>query len=145
MSKSIRRLLCIVLILVLMLSMNVWTAVASAEESAVQPRWSYTNSTITSLNISTGGTSTCSASASGYSNITTKIKIKLRLQQYLAAQWTTIAVWESTFSDYYGVLSKTKALTSTGNYRVEAVYTVYSGSASETITMHSQEKYFIKK
>lgn len=145
MSKIVHSLLCITMSVVLVLSVNVWTATASTEEATVQPRWSYTNTTYTSLNISTGGTATCGAAAYGYPNSTTKVKIKIRLQQYLAAQWTTISSWESTFNDYYGMMSKTKSLTSTGNYRVEAIYTVYSGSASEKITMYSLEEYYIKK
>ncbi len=146
MSKRILSLACMVMSVVLLLSMNVWTgSVVSASESTVQPRWSYTSGTSTNLVITTSGTATCSATATGYFGITTRVKIKMQLQQYLALQWTTIGSWEGTFEDMYGALSKTKTLTSSGNYRVKAMYTVYSGSASEAITMYSQEKYYTKK
>lgn len=145
MTNNVRSFICLVMSLVMMLSMTVWTSsVVSAEETAVQPRWSYTNKTNTHLGVTTSGTATCTATVTGYSGIATKVKIKMHLQQYLALQWTTIGVWEGTFNDFYGALSKTKTLTSSGNYRVKAVYTVYSGSASEEITSYSLEKYFTK-
>ena len=126
--------------------MGVWAgATVSAEETSIQPRWNYTSATNTHLGISTSGTATCTATVTGYSSMVTKVKIKIQLQQYLALQWTTIGVWEATYNDFYGALSKTKTLTSSGNYRVKAIYTVYSGSASEEITSYSLEKYYTKK
>ena len=111
-----------------------------ADHTTVQPRYSYTGYTYTGLSITTSGKAYCTADVEGYDNITTKIHINMQLQQYIALQWTTIAEWQGTFNDVVGTLSKTKQVYS-GNYRVKAVYTVYSGSAYETITAYSQEKY----
>ncbi len=145
MSKRIRSLLCLVMSVVLLLSMNVWSGgIVSAEGTGAQPRFSYTNYTATGLNITTAGVAVCTADVEGYDGITTKVHIKMTLQQYLALQWTTIASWQGTFNGVDGVLSKTKTLTSSGRYRVRATYTVYSGSASEEIIGTSQEDYYTK-
>lgn len=143
MSKTIRSLVCVMLSVMVVLSMNVWTGfTASAEDTMMQPRFSYTNYTATGLRITTHNVATCHADVEGYDGITTKVHIKMSLQQYLALQWTTIAVWEVTYNDMEGALEKTKAVTSSGRYRTKAVYTVYSGSASEEITGYSQEQYY---
>lgn len=65
MSKIMRSLVCLVMCLVLVLSMNVWSSV-SAEETAIQPRLSYTNYTFTGLDITTKGVAYCTADAEGY-------------------------------------------------------------------------------
>ena len=144
MEKIIRSLACVAISIVVVFTANAWSNGAVSAESLIQPRWSYTNYTATGLNISTGGTAACAASATGYYGTTTKVHIEMHLQQYLALQWTTIGSWEGTFNKYYGTLDKSKTLTSSGNYRVKAVYTVYAGSASEKITMYSQEKYYTR-
>lgn len=144
MFKKIRSLICVVMSAVLLLSMNVWSGgVVSAEGGAAQPRFNYTAFTVTGLKI-TNGVAYCTADAEGYNDITTKIHIEMNLQQYLALQWTTIGTWQGTFNGIDGVLAKTKALTSSGRYRVRATYTVYSGSASEEIIGTSQEKYYTR-
>lgn len=142
MSKTIRSVICSVMCVVLMITMNVWTGVsASAETKTVQPRFSYTNYVDASLAISTAGTAYCTAEVAGYDGITTKIKITMKLQQYIALQWTTIAEWTGTFYDSWGALSKTKTVY-TGRYRVKVNATVYSGSAYEKIEVYSPEKYY---
>lgn len=141
MSKTIRSMICLVMCVVLVLTMNVWTCVsASAETTTVQPRLSYTNYVDASLVISTAGTAYCTAEVAGYDGITTKIKITMQLQQYIALQWTTIAEWTGTFNDSWGALSKTKTVY-TGRYRVKVNTTVYSGSANEKLEVITQEKY----
>lgn len=145
MSKTMRAFLCLLMSVALIASMNVWAcATVSAEEMSVQPRLSYTNYADVSLSITSAGTAHCFTDVEGYDGITTKVRIEMNLQQYLALQWTTVVSWTGTFNDVCGTLSKTKTLTSSGNYRVKAVFTVYSGSKSEKITMYSQEKYFTK-
>ena len=137
MSKTIRSVVCIVMCFATLLSIPMW---ANAQNGAVQPRLSYTNIIYTGLSITTTGKAYCTADVEGYDNITTKIHINMQLQQYIALQWTTIAEWQGTFNDVVGTLSENKQVY-TGRYRVKAVYTVYSGSAYETITAYSQEKY----
>lgn len=142
MSKAKRSLVCVVMSVMMVLSMGGWSGSAAVvKEETVAPCFNYTNGTNTGLNISSGSAS-CLAQAIGYDGITTKIHIKMSLQQYLALQWTIIGEWEGTFNSVTGALDKSKTLTSSGRYRVKAVYTVYSGSASEEITSYSLEKYF---
>lgn len=141
MSKFVRSVVCVVMCTVLLMSIPAWTSAAKTEgKAAVQPRYSYTFMTSTGLEITTSGTAYCTATAEGYDNITTKIYINMKLQQYIALQWTTIAEWEGTFNDVWGAISETKQVY-TGRYRVKADFTVYSGSSYETINTYSQEKY----
>lgn len=142
MSKRKCKWLCTLMSVVLLLTIPAWAGAMVSAESTVMPRYSYTGYTYTALTITSGGTAYCTADVEGYDNITTKIHINMKLQQYLAMQWTTIGEWEGTFNDIYGILDKTKTLTSSGRYRVKAVFTVYSGSAYETITSYSQEQYY---
>ena len=141
MSKTMRALLCMLMSVVLVLSMTVWaSAEVNEEETSVQPRLNYTGYATSSLSITTAGTARCIADVEGYSNIATKVKITMKLQQYIALQWTTIAEWSGTFNDFYGTLSKTKTVY-TGRYRVKSNFTVYSGSSYEKIEVISPEKY----
>ena len=140
MSKAVRSLMCVMLSVAMLFSMNVWSSAAvSAEKTTVQPRFSYTNFTFTGLDISTRGVATCTTSVEGYDGIATKIHIEMTLQRRRILLWDDVATWEGTFNDYFGALSKTTTVDS-GRYRVKAVYTVYSGSASEEITAYSQTK-----
>ena len=143
MSKLIRSLICVMFSVMMLLSTNMWTGVAvSAEETAVQPRFSYTNFTFTGLDITTQGAAYCLANVEGYDGITTKIEIQMILQKSIKRRWTDMATWEGTFYDVVGTLSENTTVT-TGTYRVKAIYTVYSGSAYEEITAYSQEKYIL--
>lgn len=143
MSKLMRSLICVMLSVVMLLSMNVWMgATVSAEETVVQPRFSYTNFTFTGLDITTQGVAACTASVEGYDGITTKIEIQMVLQKSIKRRWTDMVSWEGTFNGVDGFLSELTTVT-TGTYRVKAVYTVYSGSAYEEITGYSQEQYIL--
>lgn len=139
MSKVMRSLLCLVLSAVMLFSMNTFSAAAVSAETAVQPRYSYTAFTYAELDINAKGVATCYAEVEGYAGITTKVHIEMKLQKYTLWLWPTVETWEGTFNDYCGALSKT-ATVGNGTYRVQVVYTVYSGSSSEEITTYSQEK-----
>lgn len=140
MRKTMRSLICLAMSLVMVLSLHIWTgATVSAEENTVQPRFSYTNYTYTGLEITTQGVAYCTADVEGYSGITTKVHVEMTLQKHTVLWWSNQVSWEGTFYDMSGTLAKTTTVGS-GRYRVKAVYTVYSGSASEEITGTSQEK-----
>ena len=97
-------------------------------------RLSYIDFTFTDLLINSSGKATATAVVEGYSSITTRIKIEMTLQKrFLLLFWTDEATWTETFPTYYGSLVKSTNV-SGGTYRVQAVYTAYSGSASETLT-----------
>lgn len=137
-----KRILCVLLSLLLVCSTGVWPVVVSAEEAIVQPRLSYTNYASTGLSITENGTAYCTAYAEGYYGITTKVHIQMVLQKSIKRRWTDMATWEGTFNDVWGALSKTTTVT-TGTYRIKATFTVYSGSAYETIENISPEKYIL--
>lgn len=139
MSKKMRSLMCVMLSMVMLFSMNVWAGATVAAEGAVQPRFSYTNFTATALDISTKGAATCYSEVEGYDGITTKIHIEMKLQKYTVLFWRNVESWEGTFNDMEAIFVK-NATVGSGRYRVKAIYTVYSGSDSEEITAFSQEK-----
>lgn len=140
MSKKMRAFVCVLLSTVLMLSMNVWGgAIVSAEETAVQPRLSYTNYVDASLSFSSTGTAYCIADVQGYQGITTSIHIKMELQKYTVLWWSTEYTWEGSTNGYYHALSKSRSVSS-GKYRVKVTATVYSGSNSEEVEVTTKAK-----
>ncbi len=141
MSKKARSLVSLVMSVVMLLSVcTVGATTVSAEENQVQPRLSYTNYTFTGLDITTAGVACCTAGAEGYDGITTKVHIRMTLQKYTVLWWSDQISWENAFTGVEGALCRNTTVTSGGRYRVKAVYTVYSGSASEEITSTSLEK-----
>jgi len=97
-------------------------------------RFSYTNYTLTGLNIVASGTAYCVADFVGYPGTTTRVDIEMKLQKRtLLLFWTDEQTWTLTFNSHSGTLSKSKAVTS-GTYRVQATYTAYSGTKTETST-----------
>ena len=141
MQKKVRSLISLLMSLMLLLSIGVCGGAVSAEETAVQPRFSYTNYTATALDITTSGVAYCLADVEGYDGITTKVHIKMTLQKHTLLWWSNQETWEGTFYDVVGTLNEVVSV-GKGTYRVKAVYTVYSGSASEEITSTSLEKQY---
>ena len=134
MSKNVKRIICLLMSLLLLCSLNL----VSSAETAVQPRFSYTANASISLAITTSGTAYCATDVQG-NNLATKVYIKMTLQKYTVLWWSKVESWEGTFNNVYGTLSET-AQVGSGRYRVKAEITVYSGSNSEEITEFSQEK-----
>ena len=142
MSKLVRSLVCVMLSITMVLSMSTWAGVpVAAEETAVQPRYSYANYISASINLYTDGTANCYAYVNGYDDVT-EIHIQMILQKSIKRRWTDMASWEGTWTKTYASLSRSTTVT-TGTYRVKAVYTIYSGSAYEEITAYSQEQYVL--
>ncbi len=108
------------------------------EDSSIQPLYDYTTNYGTSLSVS-NGTANCNASLGGKNGTTTKIVIKMTLQKKTLLWWSEVETWSTTHNTYYGSLTKSASVKS-GTYRVKAVYTVYSGSNSESITDYSEQK-----
>ena len=104
----------------------------------IQPLHNYTQDYDETISI-TNGIATCKATLTGISGTTTKVVIKMTLQKKTLLWWSEVETWSTTSNTYYGTLTKTAAVKS-GTYRVKAVYTVYSGSNSESITDYSAQK-----
>lgn len=141
-----KRILAMVLAMVMMLSM---ASVSFAEPvlpeqveieqgSEIMPLYEYTSDYVTSLSIS-NGKAVCRGYLFGYSGTTTKVVIKVILQKKSLLWWSDVDSTTSTFLNYTGSHSLTKTVGS-GTYRTKVVYTVYSGSDSETITDYSGQK-----
>jgi|GEM_PF-1144255 len=101
-------------------------------------RMAFTNTTNTILGIS-GGQATSEGAIVGYSGITTKVTVALYLERKTASasSWTTIASGSKTTNGHVGAHQLITTVTKGYQYRVRAVYTAYSGSASETLTSYS--------
>ena len=113
------------------------TYALSRNETGVQPFYTYTNDYTTIINISNGSVC-CTADVTGYSS-TTKITITMTLQKKTLFWWSDIETWTTTVYNFTALLSGTVYNVDSGTYRTKAVYTVYSGNDSETITGYSQE------
>lgn len=111
-------------------------SVAVCADSGVQPIYDYTSSTSVNITIS-NDIACCTARLIGYSNVD-KIKITMTLQKKGLLWWSEVDTWTATYYDTYTVISKNCSVGS-GKYRVKAVFVVYSGNDSETITSHSLE------
>lgn len=112
--------------------------IIDGNESEIQPLYDYTNRYSETLSIS-NGTASCNATLTGISGTATKVVIKMTLQKKTLLWWSEVETWSATYNTYYGSLSKSAAVKS-GTYRIKAVYTVYSGSNSESITDYSSQK-----
>jgi len=142
MSKKIVALLvCVVLLITTSFAVSAQTNYSSlvSDDDLIQPYWTYIESTSTVLAINSGVAS-CFGSILCYDSVN-KISITLYLEKkgLLGLYWSTVTSWSQTVYDSFAYLSKTYNLTSSGVYRVRAVYVAYSGSASESHTSYSSE------
>lgn len=141
-----KKILSVVMVIVLCCSLGLTANAQSisksetANDSSVQPRYSYTSSVSATLTNS-NGKATCGTIVDGYAGSATKIKITMTLQKKTLLWWSEAETWTTTVNDYYLSFYKTVSVNS-GKYRVKADIVVYSGSASESITKYSIEKEF---
>jgi len=133
-----KRIVSLVIAVIMLLSCAAVSQAAVVDGGAtVQPMYNYTSTTTTNLNISSGVAS-CRSYIMGYNGTTTKIEITMTLQKKTLLWWSTVETWTTTVNSYYGSFNKSISVGG-GTYRVKAVYKVYSGSNSETITDYSSE------
>jgi len=142
MKKVFRAILCLVLVLCMGAAGAIVvgaTNVDAREAESLPTRLSYTSTTTTTVGIS-GGQATCVGAVVGYNGTTTKIEITLYLERKLASSssWSTYASDpKKTINSWTGAYQMKKSVVSGYQYRTRAVYVVYSGSKSETITGYS--------
>ena len=133
MQKKTKRLIATILCVLLSLSLSAATLSAYAVSNI--------STTTTGISIS-GGNGTVICSVTGFQKTVTKCSIKANLQQYKNGSWVTIATWQQSFNDYYGLLTGTKAITKGYDYRTQAIYTATSASLTETFTTYSGVKHY---
>lgn len=144
-----KRLVSVLLIVVMLFSLSSFASAEGApiidkpefeNGNTVQPLYDYTDLCITNLKI-VNGKASCTADLEGYNGTTTKIEITMTLQKKTLLWWSAKETWTATYNTFYGTLTKSISVDS-GTYRVKAVYKVYSGSNSESITSYSSEVKF---
>ena len=86
---------------------------SAAEREELPSRFSYTNYTLTGLDISANGTAYCVADFVGYPGTTTRVDIEMKLQKrVLLLFWSDEQTWTQTFNSCNGTLSKSKTVSS---------------------------------
>lgn len=137
----IKKILCAILSIVLVLTLNVTASAETETDGQVQPRLSYLTKCQALLTINTtSDEAVYSCNIRGYSGTTTKIVAEMKLQKKTLLWWSTLETTTVTVSNYFLQHSSTYDLTSSGTYRHELTITAYSGSASEELTITSAEK-----
>ena len=132
-----KRILCVMLTVALLCSLTGHTYAAIAEPG-IQPLYNYTSNFYVGLS-AFGTTATGTASLSGFQGTTTKVNVVMTLQKKVLWWSDASNDYDYTNYSYYADASNTYNSLSGGTYRLKAVFTVYSGTASETITAYSKE------
>ena len=136
-----RKLFATILSLVLLYNVCL-LPVCAAEQAAVQPRYLDIYSFSIDLDISSGGTATCSTGVSTTTQTNT-IDLTMQLEQYNGTRW----VIEKTWTGSYGPnadMTKYRAIPSGYDYRVFVSATVYDkyGNVVETVGDYSGTIYY---
>ena len=102
-------------------------------------RYAYTVSVSSKLSIS-NQKATCISTASGNSTVT-KITAVQYLEKKSGSKWYSVndEPWSDSSSSNSLTFSNSKSSLSSGTYRLRTVFTVYSGSDSETVEKISKE------
>ena len=137
MSKAIKVFVSVFTIVSVFFSMAVMGYAWSNENDMVAPVYEYADDIISSLSINSG-TAELRCSASGSSKVVTKISATMYLEKYNNGKWPVAGNWSKSKDGNILTFSKTASVTK-GLYRVRTVFTVYSGSKSETITRYSSD------
>jgi len=112
---------------------------AAVKDNEIRPNYLYTGDVTSSLIIS-NGTATCTSKLTGLKSVTS-ISGKQYLERKNGSKWEIVSgcSWsDSTYSTSLK-MSNTKDNLESDTYRVRAVFTVYSGSSSETVEKTSRE------
>lgn len=144
MRKNLRRCFTVVLLSSLILlpttamaEMNV-VSISSQEETGVAPCMTYIVESVCDLSIS-GTTATVDCWVEGQYGDATKAKVIAELQVKSGNNWIAYGTWVDTQNDYEAAVYETKEVKKGNTYRVKATYTVWEGSASESLILFSDE------
>ncbi len=84
-----------------------------------------------------GSSANITSFVKGTPGSTTKCEIDLSLQKWTLSGWDTVATWAKIENSWQASLNPIRAVVSGQTYRAVAVFTVWNGSNSETITVTS--------
>lgn len=93
-------------------------------------RYSTIDTPTASLAIS-GSTASCYARLTAKRSVT--LKIKMILQKKIGSTWSNVQSWSASKTGASLTLSKTKSVTSGGNYRLKVTFTAGSETVSQTV------------
>ncbi|MCM1577200.1 MAG: hypothetical protein NC078_00175 [Ruminococcus sp.] len=129
-----KKVLCTLFIAVITVSMLCGISVC-----AVQARYAYATS-VTSTLTKSGSKLTCTSTCRGISTVT-KITAVQYLEKKNGSNWDTVkdGTWSGSADSSYLYMSNSKSSLDSGTYRLRTVFTVYSGTSSETIEKTSSE------
>lgn len=119
----------------LMLMLCMLPVFALDQEEPVEPtvpptRYAVIRSKSASISIS-GTTASCFAKLTAQSSAA--LSIKMTLQKKSGSTWSNVQSWSASKSGTSLTLSKTKAVTSGGTYRLKVTFTAGSESVSQTV------------
>lgn len=129
-----------VLAVIVMLCGLVTPVAATANESTIQPRWTYLNSVYAYLDINWLGVATCEGNAIAGSSV--QVKTVVRLQQKLDSGWYTVKSWSETGTGTASAGGKI-AVARGYDYRVTVSAYVYddNGNIVETGSSSDSDSY----
>lgn len=111
---------------------NMVTAEAVEE---VQPYSLFTDSVSTSIYIE-NKTAKMTGAVIG-DNVVTKIEVRLVLQKHNGSGWVKVKAVEKTTNDTMILVTGSASAVKSYRYRAKGIYTIYSGSKSESTTCYS--------
>lgn len=116
--------------------------VCAAEQPTVQPRYLDIYSFSIDLDISAGGTATCSTGVKTTTQTNT-IDLTMELEKYNGTRWVVVKSWSDSFGPEAD-MTKYWAIPSGCDYRVYVGATVFdkNGNAVETVGNYSGEIYY---
>ena len=148
MKKQIKRIITTILIFCLFVIpfSPVSTAAATPE---IVPFYNNVGSATLTININDNGKLTIGYKYNGYSSITSKAVITTYIEKKtLGLFWTRVDIgqkddqWVDTINNYRYTGSRTYQLSSSGTYRVTAIYKIYgSGGSADEIKCEATDSY----
>lgn len=128
--------------LCLLIGLFGFSTTTEAAVSGITPYYDYTMMASSDLYISSSGKATVAISCCGMSNCT-KISAETCLQRKVGIIWVKVNIgvsgniWTSSTTSRDLNTSYSAMLSKSGTYRAKTIFTVYSGSKSEKITLYS--------
>ena len=134
-----RKVIALLLALVSLFSLGICSSAYNGNNT-VSPYYLYTSKAESKLSI-TNGVASCKSKLTGYVYLTTKIEATQYLEKKNGTSWETTIdrTWSDSTNSYILSMSNSKSNLSSGTYRLRTVFTVYSGTKSESIESLSDE------
>lgn len=132
----LKRIITILLTVIAIVS----TAIPAYAINIANPCYLYTSSASSTLTISSK-TANCESFLNGYRSTTTKIKATQYLEKKNGSNWNTVSggTWSDTQNGSSFSMCNSMSNLESGTYRLKTVFTVYSGTKSETVSKTSKE------